>query len=177
METINWDAVGALSEAFGVIAVVASLIFVGLQIRQSTNAAKIEAVHDISTEWRGVYQAAAGDRQVAENLYLGCLDYKSLEGVELVQFNAVMHSVFHAATSTYYQYDKGALDGETFDGICRQLRQLFGLPGIKDYWVSRKEIFPVRFQTYADKEIVPQVSDELHQRYMARSDRSTEVES
>jgi hypothetical protein len=173
MEAINWDAVAALSEAFGVIAVVTSLIFVGLQIRQSADASKVEAARNISAEWRSVYQGTAANRQVAEVLHRGSTDYESLDVVDFMQFNAVMHQIFHAAASTYYQYEHGMLDEETFEGICRQLRQICGVPGIRDYWGSRKEIFPARFQTYIDKEIIPQASDELHRQY---SDRKNESE-
>ena len=177
MEAINWDAIAALSEAFGAIAVVASLIFVGLQVRQSTDAAKIEAVHNISTEWRSVYQGPANNRQVAEILIRGGLDYKNLDAIDLAQYSAIMHTIFDAAASTYYQYDKGALDSETFDGICRQLRQRLGLPGVRDYWMSRKEIYSEQFQAYVDKEIVPYASNELYRQYKGDSDESTGVES
>jgi hypothetical protein len=177
MEAINWDAVGALAETFGVIAVVTSLIFVGLQIRQSTNASKIEAIRNVSSEWRGVYKGAADNNQLAEVLYRGFNDYKNLDGAELLQYNAAAHQIFHVAASTYYQYENGALDEETFAGICRHLRQMCGSPGMKDYWVLRKNIFPERFQAYIDKEIVPQASDELHRLYNDRSGKSTDVEA
>ena len=163
MEAINWDAVAALSEAFGVIAVVMSLIFVGLQIRQGTNAAKIEAVRNTSSEWRGVYEGVASDSRLADVMYRGVNDYKKLDGAELMQFNAAIHSFFHVAASTFYQYENGALDQGTFDGIFRQLRQIIGLPGIKEYWASRKEIFSEQSQAYFDKEIYSQPSDEIRQ--------------
>ena len=172
METINWDAVAALSEAFGVIAVVTSLVFVGLQIRQSTKASKVDAARNISSEWRSVYQGPATSRQLAEVLNRGGHDYGSLDGVDLMQYNAAMHQIFHAAASTFYQHENGALDDETFDGISRQLRQMCGVPGIKNYWDSRKEIFPARFQTFLDTQVIPHVSQDLHRQY---SDRSEET--
>lgn len=33
---MNWDAIGAIAEVVGVIAVVLSLIYVGFQVRQNT---------------------------------------------------------------------------------------------------------------------------------------------
>lgn len=177
MEAINWDAVAALSEAFGVIAVVTSLIFVGLQIRQSASASKVEAARNISAEWSSVYKGPADSRQLADILYRGRIDHESLDGVDLMQYNAHMHQIFHAAASTYYQYENGALDEETFSGICRQLRQMCGVPGINDYSVSRKEIFPQRFQAYFDKEIHSQTSAVLHRQYKDRLHESPGVKS
>ena len=36
MEAINWEALQAISEALGLVVVIASLIFVGLQVRQNS---------------------------------------------------------------------------------------------------------------------------------------------
>ena len=51
MEAINWEAVSAVSEALGLIVVFGSLIFVGLQIRQSTDVAKANAYEEAANNW------------------------------------------------------------------------------------------------------------------------------
>ena len=76
METINWDAVAALSEALGVIVVVASLIFVGVQMRQNTLAIKLtaaQAVSERNTNWA---------RLIPENEHLAEILWEGLQGVE-----------------------------------------------------------------------------------------------
>ncbi len=165
MEAINWDAVAALSEAFGVFALVGSVIFVGLQIRQGTKAAKIAAVQNIGSEWRNVFQGMANDNQVAEILLRGGLDWSNLTGSELFQFNASVHTFFLVGASAYYQHDNGVLDDETFVGIKNQFRLICAFPGVLDFWASRKESFPKRFQQHFDEEILPNVSEVMRGLY------------
>ena len=40
---MNWDAVGALAELIGAVAVIATLIYLSIQIRQNTRANEIES--------------------------------------------------------------------------------------------------------------------------------------
>ena len=40
---MNWDAIGAMAELAGALGVIASLIYVATQIRQSTRASSVEA--------------------------------------------------------------------------------------------------------------------------------------
>ena len=50
MESINWEAISALAEIIGVVAVAASLVFVGLQIMRNTHATKVAAVQNITSD-------------------------------------------------------------------------------------------------------------------------------
>ena len=45
---MNWDAVIAVAEIVGVMAVIASLIYVAMQIRQNTAIARANIVHETS---------------------------------------------------------------------------------------------------------------------------------
>jgi hypothetical protein len=44
---MNWDAIGAIAEMLGGLAVVASLIFVGYQLRQQSNIERAKAQRDL----------------------------------------------------------------------------------------------------------------------------------
>ena len=39
---MNWEAIGAVAESLGTLAVIASLIYVAIQIRQNNRGARIE---------------------------------------------------------------------------------------------------------------------------------------
>lgn len=43
MTSVNWDAIGAIAELAGAAGVIASLIFVGLQVRGSNRASAVES--------------------------------------------------------------------------------------------------------------------------------------
>ena len=165
MEAINWEAVQAVSEALGLIVVVGSLIFVGLQIQLNTQAAKIEAVQNIASEWRGALQGISTNKQTADVVFKGMLDIDSLGGSELFQYNGVMHSLFHVMSNAYFQHRTGVFDEETFSGIRNMFRLLCATPGFKAYWVSRKEVFPEAFQQYFEEEIISKTRDTAFTQY------------
>ena len=48
---MNWTMVGALGEMAGAIAVVASLFYVGHQVRQNNRIARAEACRDVTLSW------------------------------------------------------------------------------------------------------------------------------
>ena len=43
---MNWDALGSIGEIVGAIAVVSTLAYLSVQIRQGTKAARIQTAHD-----------------------------------------------------------------------------------------------------------------------------------
>ncbi len=171
MEAINWEAVQAVSEALGLVVVVGSLIFVGLQIQINTQAAKIEAVQNIASEWRGVLQGISTNKQTADVVFKGMLDIDSLNGSELFQYNCVMHTIFHVMSNAYFQHRTGVFDEETFSGIRNHFRLLYAMPGFKAYWASRKEVFPEAFQHYFAEEIITKAEDTIFTQYKNQAEK------
>ena len=47
---MNWDALGAIGDLIGGIAVIGSLVFVGLQVRQGNKISKSESLRGLATE-------------------------------------------------------------------------------------------------------------------------------
>ena len=172
MEAINWEAVQAVSEALGLIFVVGSLIFVGLQIQQNTQAAKIEAVQNVAAEWRAVIQGTASNNQLSDVVIRGGLEYDSLTMSELAQFNSFMGSIFYVAASAHFHYEKAVLDDDMFNGIRNQLRLFCGMPGVREFWASRKVIFSHGFQQYFDQEILAKESGAMFAQYKDLAEKS-----
>ncbi len=52
--TMNWEAIGAVGEIFGALAVVVSLVYLATQIRSQNRESRIAASHEITTAFQGV---------------------------------------------------------------------------------------------------------------------------
>ena len=63
---MNWDAVGAMSELVGAIAVVVTLIYLAVQIRLNTRAIRQDTGHAITGEFRGTFALMAERQDLAE---------------------------------------------------------------------------------------------------------------
>ena len=53
---MNWDAIGAVGEIVGAVAVIATLIYLAIQIKDSARAARSAAVTDATTAMQAFYQ-------------------------------------------------------------------------------------------------------------------------
>jgi hypothetical protein len=81
-----------LGQIIGALAVVISLIYVALQIRQNTNAirsATAQTVHEHFANW---YHLIAADAELAQIAANGLRDYASLSEKEKVRFVATFMS-------------------------------------------------------------------------------------
>src|SRR5215510_7223875 len=83
---VNWEAISAIGQIVGAIALVISLIYVASEVRRNTRAthlAAIRSMHDAFNRWI---------QQIAEHPHLtkvynrGIHDFESLEGTDLIRF-------------------------------------------------------------------------------------------
>ena len=63
---MNWEAIGAIAEAVGAAGVIASLVYLGSQIRSSTRAAKVTAYQQAITAGRDVNLAVLANSDLFE---------------------------------------------------------------------------------------------------------------
>ncbi len=125
---------GALGEMVGGIAVVISLIYVGLQVRQNSNsvrAASQIALRQLGTEITS--QLAAPD--MARIYIQGLKDLSPLPAEDRVRFHSLMLSLFGIYEAYYFQVYFGIIPQElqpTHD----HAQALFHLqkPGVKQWW-------------------------------------------
>jgi len=56
---MNWDAVGAVAELIGALGVIASLIYLAIQIRQNSQSVKAESVRELLSQSSDLFLGAA----------------------------------------------------------------------------------------------------------------------
>ena len=91
---MNWEAAGTIVEGIGVIAVVAALFYVGVQIRQSTAQTR-RAEMNANLEQASLFRLARAENQdLAELWVVGLNDYDSLSDAHKVRFELLMAQRF-----------------------------------------------------------------------------------
>lgn len=117
---MSWEAISAIGDVVGALGVIASLIFVGAQIRQSAKATKASAYQEL------VSQIIAANLVHIENPDLIRIIDRSIAGeklsaVEHVQYLALIMSALRLAQSAYYQSRLGLLDDENLESVVYHL--------------------------------------------------------
>lgn len=90
---MNWDAIGAIGEIIGATAVVASLVYLAVQIRTQNRESRMSAMHDISAGYREVL-AGMAEAGIADLYAKAFDDYESLTRSETIRLIAGASSLF-----------------------------------------------------------------------------------
>jgi len=151
---VNWDAVQALAELVAAFGVLASLLYVGSQIRQNTQAvrsATAQAVHDSYAAW---YRGYANDPALMKIAVDGLRDYRALDEVSKAQFIALFMQFLSYSQNAFFQWKEGALSPELWSGWELLMMNLVSAPGGKDFWAERGYVFSDAFGDHVEHVIM-----------------------
>ena len=76
---MNWDAVGAIAEVIGVVAVIATVVYLSIQIKQSNRQQSAQAVKEAVKEFVDAYAAVTADEKSAQNFREGLSRFGDLD--------------------------------------------------------------------------------------------------
>ena len=150
MTLLEW---GALGELIGGIAIIVSLIYISLQIKQNAFALKSSTAHTTLEDLADVYLFPAQNSEIADIFFRGLQDINALEGAERLRLYGYFHKFFRTIQNTHYQFTLGALEPEQFKGITEQFIFITMMPGGQAYWQERKSWYSEDFQAYVDREL------------------------
>jgi hypothetical protein len=148
------DDLANLGQVIGALAVVISLIYVALQIRQNTNAvrsATAQAVHEHFSNW---YNLVAADAELARIAANGLRDYASLSEQERVRFVATFMSFVSYSQNAFLKWREGLLKPALWLGWEQVMMNLFGAPGGKAFWKERGYLFGEEFRRYIENDLM-----------------------
>lgn len=142
-----------LMEGIGFLAIVASLVFVGLETRNSaiqaelnTRAIEIAAYQDL------IDNISTMNALTIESEYVASLMHKSLTpGEELSEFETfrlsrAFYLRFRHGDMAYFQYERGAIDEERLRSVLRPLN--LNDPRVRRFWSQNQENFTKAYGEY-----------------------------
>ena len=150
MNILEW---GALGELIGGIAIIVSLIYVGIQVKQNTVALQLRTAHNTTEDLADLYLIPAQNGEIANIFFHGVQDIDALIGVDRLRFYGYLHKFIRTYENAHYQYSRGALESDSFRGITKQFIFVMSLPGGQAYWEERKSWYKEDFQWFIDSEI------------------------
>jgi hypothetical protein len=139
-----------VAELIGITAIVVSLIFVALEVRQSAAATRGATQQALADSAREASSALVGDLETAELTmrFLNASDWSEFTDVERFQSVLLFTSMLRVYESAYYQWSEGNLAPEIWSGWDASLRDVAPMPGVALYWNERQHYFDERFQFY-----------------------------
>ena len=143
---------GALGELVGGVAIIVSLIYVGLQVKQGTRASRAATSQSFSAQYADlILQLTRADFR--DIFWRGIGGLQNLRESEVAAFMAFLASWIRTFESFYFQKKEGSFDTELFDSWMVQTLDFFVKEGPSEYWALRKHQFSTDFVEYFDEQL------------------------
>ena len=139
-----------VAEIIGAAAIIISLLYVSIQVKDSTRAIKSTATNDAATAMQAWYLTVGGDEQTSRVFYGGMTAPDTLSKEEMFQFIMIMHAAFLGFQNSYELAEQGTLDMEIQRSITNTLIATKDLPGFEIYWRQRGPLFNQRFREFIE---------------------------
>lgn len=138
-------------EILGVLGVIASMVFVGVEIRQNTNAVRGSTLQAVSQQSMDLVMAGI------QNADLRLAFIASREGRLVPEQESLLgwfiSAKLRADENRMRQVELGILDASTFQQLSNHAA--YRLPYFAIYWSRNADRFPSDFQKLVEREFVP----------------------
>jgi len=148
---VNWDAIGAIAEALGAIGVIASVLYLSIQIRTNTESQESTVQHSLHEETVSRMMAFAQDTELASKLVKAYDSWEELSLVEKAQVESFTRAVFKGFENIYLQHARGFFGRDDFEGTKEAIRLNMRPPYFDKFWARNKMIFRSSFRDFIDK--------------------------
>ena len=153
------NVLGNLGDFIGGVAVLVTLIYLAVQIRQNTAQAKIGSeiartdTYARSVESFSEFRSLLISNSEMADIYLrGCRDMASLSPAERLRFYLILQQIFHtvqAALANTTATGTELEDPARFFNLDVMLKQ----PGIRDWWVSERTRYEATFVALVNSQL------------------------
>ncbi len=140
---MNWEAVGAIAEATGVVAIFVSLIYVATQIRQNTQQisrsvreSELAAFERNIESGNGIRELLILHPDVAKLFLTGLGNFSELERLEKLRFGMLLRNMLSSLQGAYIRQLSAREDPNDSTGIAGVVDSILINPGVRE-WLAR----------------------------------------
>ena len=142
--------IALFAEIFGGIAILISLIFVGIQFKENAKATKSANASATVAAMANWYVELGNNKESSEQFYNFMADPEALTPQQRFQCVMNAHGIFIIFQNSYYLTKEGTLDSEMQNSLTSVILAVVEQPGFKFYWEQRKSFFFKDFREYIE---------------------------
>jgi hypothetical protein len=148
-----------LSQVIAALAVVASLVFVGFQIRQNTRSQRVVAVNSLAAAAVSINVPGMESASFGEALSKALASWTAASREQRMVAHYFLFSFFKISESAWYQHQVQVLDAAQWAGWENLLLAIYHTDGVQSgWWPHRGNVYSPEFQEYLARSSKKQVS-------------------
>lgn len=141
---------GVIAEIVGALAIIVTLVYLTIQVKDSARASRSAAVTDATTAMQSFYQELGSNAATSKLFLDGLTRPETLSQEAQFQYLMMMHSCFLGFQRSFFLAREGTLDVALRDGIGTAMHAVNQMPGMHLYWRQRKGYFQPEFVAWVD---------------------------
>ena len=147
---MNWEAINATSQLVSSIAVVLSVLYLGIQVHRSTRVAKLATQDAAAPALRDVTKPLMENAELERIWRIGLEDLSALSTEDRARFFHAAYQFLKAFETIHFHYVYGLMDRQLWEGWRGLLQHYVAAPGMAHYWRLRPEVFSERFRKFVN---------------------------
>ena len=152
---MNWEAIGAIGEIVGAVAVILTLGYLAVQIRQNNKSIRSQ----IYTSWVDtgslIHTIRAEHPEVFEKAISPGTSPEQLTHQEAQIAESICAHMFNLFEAQYLHFVNGTIEPSVFDAKRRNIRWRLAAPFVRQTWLKISEhVYDKRFVDFVNNEIL-----------------------
>ena len=147
---MNISELANYADVVGGIAVLISLIYVAIQIRQNTKMAQTSNYADLSFKVSEFNNLIASDSELADIYNRGIERFDNLSAVEKTRFNFAISRLMQAIQAMFHLRRRGYIDSELAQTNFDSIAVFLTAPGIEEWWSANRKWWECGFRDFMD---------------------------
>lgn len=139
---MSWEAIGTVAEIVSAVAVVISLVYLAIQIRQTRRQTAAENLQSAVEQWAGASTSAMRSENDADFLRRALRNYNALSPPQIARLHTFMLDLVVPFQAIHAKYENGLVDPRLWETIRSDMAAWLKCPGMPALWREAKDAYP-----------------------------------
>ena len=146
---MNWEAFGSIAELAGAFAVVASLFYVGAQVREGSRSTRGQTFDSIARQLNEAAAMVVEDSDLMDIGARACLD-KELNEIESRRYAGYLLILFRTVQSAHHQHELGLIEQDQLLSLVNSTSAHLSNSYGQKLWNARRHLHDASFCSFVD---------------------------
>ena len=148
---MSWEAIGAIAETLGALAVFASIAVLIVQVRANTRAIEAASVRELHAQVSNSWMEAAYNPYTPD-IFAKHMAGEELTYAEIFRIQAINHAMFQNYENAYHLLEAGLIDDGYKEVHERQITNLMARGSLsREFWNNHSLDFVADFRAHVDE--------------------------
>ena len=133
---MTWETAGVIAEIIAAIAVVVTLWYLAVQLKQSTELAKAELEVQFGVTWAEMHDNMIQNPRLAKAYDLAESDWSELSDEDVRTYLWFVAKSFHILEGMYRQHRRGLMSQDVWEPYDRYIFGILQIDSVRGWWQS-----------------------------------------